>query len=58
MPNEDRLTRADLEKLKEFAKKNRGKIFQKTDQKPVYLKKNKNKLFGKRKDQIEIDPKL
>ena len=47
MPNEDRLTRADLEKLKEFAKKNRGKIFQKkTDRKPVYLKKNKDKLFG------------
>jgi hypothetical protein len=36
--DEDRLTQADLEKLKEFAKKNRGKIFQKTDQKPVYLK--------------------
>jgi hypothetical protein len=41
------LTREDLERIKEFAKKNRGKIFQKkTDQKPVYLKKNKDKLFG------------
>ena len=38
MPNEDRLTRADLEKLKEFAKKNRGKIFQKKKkEKPEYL---------------------
>jgi hypothetical protein len=26
MPNENRLTREDLERLKEFAKKNRGKI--------------------------------
>ena len=40
-------TREDLERMKEFAKKNRGKIFQKkTDRKPVYLKKNKDKLFG------------
>ena len=46
MPNEDRLTRADLEKLKEFAKKNRGKIFQKTVQKHVYLNKNNFILFG------------
>jgi hypothetical protein len=29
MPNEDRLRRADIEKLKEFAKRNRSKIFQK-----------------------------
>jgi hypothetical protein len=44
MPNEDRLTRADLEKLKEFAKKNRGKIFHKKTE--TYTKKNKEKLFG------------
>jgi hypothetical protein len=35
--DEDRLTQADLEKLKEAAKKNRGKIFQKKIEKPEYL---------------------
>jgi hypothetical protein len=38
MPNEDRLTRADLEKLKKTAKKDRGKIYQKEKkEKPEYL---------------------
>lgn len=50
MPDNE-LTREDLERLKEFAKKNRGKIFKKTDQKPVYLKKNKDKLFGIERDE-------
>ena len=53
---ENRLTKEDLERLKETAKKNRGKIFKKTDQKPVYLKKNKDSLFNiERTDEEQPD---
>ena len=45
------LTREERERMKEWLKKNRGKIFQKTDQKPVLLKKNKDKPFGIERDE-------